>query len=249
VIRELLDAGLMYEEVLTVRPGGIREYTAIPRLSENKLHWDVVGISKDDTVVRPVLSPFSSNGGIKVLRGNLGRSVIKISAVPEEQHVVEAPARVFDSQEALLAAFSSGDLNQSAVCVVRWQGPKANGMPELHKLTPPLKALQSKGFDVALVTDGRMSGASGKIPAAIHVSPEAAAGGPLAKVRDGDLIRLDALTGRLEVLVNISEWEAREVLEMPQALREANGLGMGRELFAGMRKNALTAEEGGCTWL
>jgi len=249
VIRELLDAGLMYEDVLTVRPGGIREYTGIPHMRDQKLLWDIVGASKDDSVVRPVDSPFSSNGGIKVLRGNLGRSVIKISAVPEEQHVVEAPARVFDSQEALLAAFSAGDLNQNAVCVVRWQGPKANGMPELHKLTPPLKALQSKGFDVALVTDGRMSGASGKIPAAIHVSPEAAAGGPLAKVRDGDVIRLDALTGRLEVLVNISEWEAREVLEMPQSLREANGLGMGRELFAGMRNNALTAEEGGCTWL
>jgi phosphogluconate dehydratase len=249
VIRELLDAGLMYEDVLTIRPGGIREYTAIPRLGEGKLVWDTVGISRDDSVVRPVLSPFSSNGGIKVLRGNLGRSVIKISAVPEEQHVVEAPARVFDSQEALLAAFSAGNLNQNAVCVVRWQGPKANGMPELHKLTPPLKALQSKGFDVALVTDGRMSGASGKIPAAIHVSPEAAAGGPLAKVRDGDLIRLDALTGRLEVLVNSAEWEAREVLEMPESLRIANGYGMGRELFASMRNNALTAEEGGCTWL
>jgi phosphogluconate dehydratase len=122
-------------------------------------------------------------------------------------------------------------------------------MPELHKLTPPLKALQSKGFDVALVTDGRMSGASGKIPAAIHVSPEAAAGGPLAKVRDGDVIRLDALTGRLEVLVNADEWEARELEEMPRELRHANGIGMGRELFAGMRNNALTAEEGGCTWL
>ncbi len=249
VIRELLDSGLMYEDVLTVRPKGIREYTAIPRLDNAALVWDTVGVSRDDSVVRPVASPFSSNGGIKVLRGNLGRSVIKISAVPEEQHIVEAPARVFDSQEALLAAFSAGDLNQSAVCVVRWQGPKANGMPELHKLTPPLKALQSKGFDVALVTDGRMSGASGKVPAAIHVSPEAAAGGPLAKVRDGDLIRLDALTGRLDVLINAVEWESREILEMPQALREANGLGMGRELFAGMRNNVLTAEEGGCTWL
>lgn len=249
VIRELLDAGLMYEDVLTVRKGGIREYTAIPEMQNDKLIWNTTGASKDDSVVRPVKEPFSSNGGIKVLRGNLGRSVIKISAVPSELHVIEAPARVFNSQEELLHAFSTGSLNSSAVCVVRWQGPKANGMPELHKLTPPLKALQSKGFDVALVTDGRMSGASGKIPAAIHVSPEAAAGGPLAKVRDGDLIRLDALTGRLEVLVNADEWESRELEEMPEDLRHSNGIGMGRELFAGMRKNALTPEEGGCTWL
>lgn len=249
VIRELLDAGLMYEEVLTVRAGGIREYTAIPEMQNDKIIWNTTGISKDDSVVRPVKYPFSSNGGIKVLRGNLGRSVIKISAVPSELHVIEAPARVFNSQEELLHAFSTGALNSSAVCVVRWQGPKANGMPELHKLTPPLKALQSKGYDVALVTDGRMSGASGKIPAAIHVSPEAAAGGPLAKVRDGDLIRLDALTGRLEVLVNAEEWDSRDLAEMPKELREANGIGMGRELFAGMRNNALTPEEGGCTWL
>lgn len=250
VIRELLDAGLMHEDVLTVRPNGIREYTGIPQDSNGgAIVWHVADQSGDLEVVRPVEAPFSSNGGIKVLRGNLGRSVIKISAVPEDLHVIEAPARVFDSQEALLKAFSCGDLNSSAVCVVRWQGPQANGMPELHKLTPPLKALQSKGFDVALVTDGRMSGASGKIPAAIHVSPEAAAGGPLAKVRDGDIIRLDALTGRLDVLVSAEEWEARETLEMPAAQREANGLGMGRELFAGMRKNALSAEEGGCTWL
>ena len=249
VIRELLDAGLMHEDVFTIRPNGIREYTGIPQENNGAIAWSIAGESNDTEVVRTVDAPFSSNGGIKVLRGNLGRSVIKISAVPEDLHVIEAPARVFDSQEALLKAFSSGDLNSSAVCVVRWQGPKANGMPELHKLTPPLKALQSKGFDVALVTDGRMSGASGKIPAAIHVSPEAAAGGPLAKVRDGDIIRLDALTGKLEVLIGIDEWNAREILEMPKALREANGLGMGRELFAGMRANALSAEEGGCTWL
>jgi len=249
VIRELLDAGLMYEDVLTVRKGGIREYTAIPEMQNDKIIWNTTGVSKDDSVVRPVKDPFSSNGGIKVLRGNLGRSVIKISAVPSELHVIEAPARVFNSQEELLHAFSTGSLNSSAVCVVRWQGPKANGMPELHKLTPPLKALQSKGYDVALVTDGRMSGASGKIPAAIHVSPEAAAGGPLAKVRDGDLIRLDALTGRLEVLVNAEEWDSRDLAEMPKELREANGIGMGRELFAGMRNNALTPEEGACTWL
>ncbi len=250
VIRELLDSGLMHEDVVTVRPNGIREATSIPHDGGNStIVWETAGLSKDEEVVRPVSAPFSSNGGIKVLRGNLGRSVIKISAVPEECHVIEAPARVFDSQEDLQKAFSAGELDRNVVCVVRWQGPHANGMPELHKLTPPLKALQSRGFDVALVTDGRMSGASGKVPAAIHVSPEAAAGGPLAKVRDGDVIRLDALTGRLEVLVGPDEWNAREILEMPKSLKEANNTGMGRELFAGLRKNALSAEEGGCTWL
>lgn len=249
VIRELLDAGLMHEDVLTVRPNGLREFTAIPEHAEHGIRWNVAGPSKDESVVRPASAPFSSNGGIKVLRGNLGRSVIKISAVPEECHVIEAPARVFDSQESLIAAFGKGDLDRDVVCVVRWQGPRANGMPELHKLTPPLKALQNKGFDVALVTDGRMSGASGKVPAAIHVSPEAAAGGPLAKVRDGDIIRLDALTGELNVLITDAEWTAREPARMPQHLKTNNAAGIGRELFANMRHNATAAEEGACTWL
>jgi phosphogluconate dehydratase len=249
VIRELLDAGLMHEDVMTVRPNGMREYTGIPSMQGDKLTWHIAGPTPDDSVVRPVSAPFSPNGGIKVLRGNLGRSVIKISAVPEDLHVIEAPAKVFDSQEALLAAFQAGEMNMNVICVVRWQGPQANGMPELHKLTPPLKALQSKGFDVALVTDGRMSGASGKIPAAIHVSPEAAAGGPLAKVRDGDIIRLDALTGQLQVLIDPKDWTAREPARMPQSLHTSNALGMGRELFSNMRHNALSAEEGACTWL
>jgi phosphogluconate dehydratase len=249
VIREMLDSGLMHEDVLTVRSGGIREFTAIPEPDGQSIRWNVAGLSKDSEVVRPVSAPFSSNGGIKVLRGNLGRSVIKISAVPEECHVIEAPARVFDSQEALQKAFAAGELDCDVVCVVRWQGPHANGMPELHKLTPPLKALQSRGFEVALVTDGRMSGASGKVPAAIHVSPEAAAGGPLAKVRDGDVIRLDALTGQLKVLIDDTEWAAREPARMPQHLRVSNAAGMGRELFAGMRHNVTSAEEGACTWL
>jgi phosphogluconate dehydratase len=232
-----------------VRPNGLREFTSIPSLESDKLTWHVAGPTPDDSVVRPVSAPFSPNGGIKVLRGNLGRSVIKISAVPEDLHVIEAPAKVFDSQEALIAAFQAGEMNMNVICVVRWQGPQANGMPELHKLTPPLKALQNMGYDVALVTDGRMSGASGKIPAAIHVSPEAAAGGPLAKVRDGDIIRLDALTGQLQVLMDPKDWTAREPARMPQALHTANGLGMGRELFANMRHNALSPEEGACTWL
>jgi phosphogluconate dehydratase len=175
--------------------------------------------------------------------------VIKVSAVPDDRHIVEAPARVFDSQEALLKAFNDGEMARDMVCVVRWQGPQANGMPELHKLTPPLAVLQGKGFKVALVTDGRMSGASGKVPAAIHVSPEARSGGPLAKVRDGDLIRLDAVAGTLQVLVSDALWAARPLATMPEAQMDANGLGMGRELFAGMRRNALAAEEGACSWL
>ncbi|WP_457279284.1 phosphogluconate dehydratase [Polaromonas sp. P5_D5] len=249
IIRELLDAGFMHEDVLTVREGGIREYTREPALAGAALAWHDVGASKDETIVRTPAKPFSATGGLKLLQGNLGRSVIKVSAVPDDRHVIEAPARVFDSQEALHIAFSAGELNRDVVCVVRWQGPQANGMPELHKLTPPLAVLQGKGFKVALITDGRMSGASGKVPAAIHVSPEAAAGGPLAKVRDGDVIRVDAITGELKVLVNDAEWTARPVDTMPADLRAANGIGMGRELFAGMRRHALTAEEGALSWI
>ncbi len=250
VIRELLDAGFMHADVLTVRAGGLREFTGIPEAhSAGGLQWVDAGASKDDSVVRPASKPFSATGGLKLLKGNLGRSVIKVSAVPENLHIIEAPARVFDSQEALHLAFSAGELDCDVICVVRWQGPQANGMPELHKLTPPLAVLQGKGFKVALVTDGRMSGASGKVPAAIHVSPEAAAGGPLAKVQDGDVIRLDGTAGTLQVLVSAAEWDARPLAVMPEALVDANGLGMGRELFAGMRRNALAAEAGACSWL
>ncbi len=255
VLRELLDAGLMHEDVLTVR-SSIREYTQVPRLLEAaKLQWQDPGVSKDDSVLRPASAPFSATGGLKLLKGNLGRSVIKVSAVPDNCHTIEAPARIFDSQEAMLAAFKAGEMERQCleaggmVVVVRWQGPKANGMPELHKLTPPLAVLQGKGFKVALVTDGRMSGASGKVPAAIHVSPEASAGGPLAKLRDGDVVRMDAVTGTLQALVSDAQWQARPVATMPQALMTANGHDLGRELFAGMRRNALTAEEGACTWL
>jgi phosphogluconate dehydratase len=249
VIRELLDAGLMHADVLTVRAGGLREFTRMPSARNGQLVWNEIGASQDETVVRPASSPFSATGGLKLLQGNLGRSVIKISAVPEALHVIEAPARVFGSQDELHAAFKAGELDRDVVCVVRWQGPQANGMPELHKLTPPLAVLQGKGFRVALVTDGRMSGASGKVPAAIHVSPEAAGGGPLAKVQDGDVIRLDGVVGSLQVLVNEAEWAARPLAQMPPELRAANGVGMGRELFANLRRNALKAEEGACTWL
>ena len=248
VIRELLDAGFMHADVLTVRAGGIRAFTGIPESSNGGLAWREAGESRDDSVVRPATQPFSATGGLMLLQGNLGRSVIKVSAVPADRHIIEAPARVFDSQEALLAAFNQGTMKQDAVCVVRWQGPQANGMPELHKLTPPLAVLQNQGFKVALVTDGRMSGASGKVPAAIHVSPEAKAGGPLAKLRDGDIIRLDAVAGTLQVLVSTAEWAARPLATMPQDQVDANGIGMGRELFASMRRHALTAEEGAGSW-
>jgi len=249
VIGELVDAGLMHGDVLTVRAGGIREFANVPELDGEQLRWTSAAPSKNDAVARPVSSPFSATGGLKLLSGNLGRSVIKVSSVPDDRHVIEAPARVFDSQAALHKAFTAGELERDVVCVVRWQGPQANGMPELHKLTPPLSVLQGKGFRVALVTDGRMSGASGKIPAAIHVSPEAAAGGPLAKVRDGDVIRLDSVAGTLAVLLPEDEWAAREIATLPEAQRLADGRGLGRELFAGMRRNALTAEEGACSWL
>ena len=275
VIRELLDAGLMHEDVLTVRTGGLREYTQVPHASAEtqtveitggcsaieqphaKIVWADAGASKDESIVRPATRPFSPHGGLMLLKGNLGRSVIKVSAVPDDRHIIEAPARVFDSQEAMQVAFKAGELDRACqenaagglVCVVRWQGPQANGMPELHKLTPPLAVLQGKGFKVALVTDGRMSGASGKVPAAIHVSPEAMAGGPLAKLRDGDVIRLDAVAGTLDVRVAADVWAARPPAVMPAALVEANGMGMGRELFTGLRRNVSTAEEGACSWL
>ncbi|HSV46964.1 MAG TPA: phosphogluconate dehydratase, partial [Ramlibacter sp.] len=274
VIRELLDAGLMHDDVLTVRPGGIREFTREPvSLREGEalpssppppgagqgggICWTDIGPSRDESVVRPATAPFSPTGGLKLLEGNIGRAVIKVSAVPQDRHVVEAPCRIFDAQEELLAAFADGELERlcqasparGLICVVRWQGPQANGMPELHKLTPPLAVLQGKGYRVALVTDGRMSGASGKVPAAIHVSPEAAAGGPLARLRNGDVVRMDAVAGTLRALVPQAEWEARELLAMPPALRESNGAGLGRDLFAIFRRNALAAEEGACTWL
>jgi phosphogluconate dehydratase len=257
VIRELLDAGLMHEDVLTVRAGGLREYTREPGLDGGHLRWSDIGPSREPSIVRPASDPFSATGGLKLLTGNLGRSVIKISAVPQDLHVIEAPARIFDSQDDLLRAFSSGELESACsgsaanglVCVVRWQGPQANGMPELHKLTPPLAVLQGRGFRVALVTDGRMSGASGKVPAAIHVSPEAAAGGALAKLRDGDVVRVDGEAGTLQALVPSAEWEQREAAAMPESLRSSNARGMGRELFGVFRANALVAEEGACTWL
>ena len=250
VLRELLDAGCLHADVTAVHPGGLRAYTALPRGQGETLDWHALPLDPgDDSVLRRADAPFSPSGGLKLLQGNLGRAVIKVSAVPQDRHVIEAPAEVFDSQEALQAAFGAGTLERDFVAVVRFQGPHANGMPELHKLTPPLAVLQNKGFKVALVTDGRMSGASGKVPAAIHVSPEALAGGALAKVRSGDLIRIDAVAGTLQVLVDESTWAAREPAVIDPDAATANTHDLGRDLFGGLRRNVRSAEEGAVTWL
>ena len=250
VLRELLDAGLMHDDVPAVSERGLRAHAEVPALQGEQLRWSALPADSGDTqIVRKAVAPFSASGGLKLLIGNLGRAVIKVSAVPNDRHVIEAPAKVFASQEALLQAFNAGMLERDFIAVVRFQGPRANGMPELHKLTPPLAVLQGRGFKVALVTDGRMSGASGKVPAAIHVSPEALAGGPLAKVRDGDLIRLDAVAGTLQALVEPASWAAREPAVLDEAAAEANGHGLGRELFAGLRRNVVSAEEGACSWM
>jgi phosphogluconate dehydratase len=250
VLRELMDAGCLHPDVMTVDERGLSAYTELPRLDGGRLVWQrLPAPSGDANIVRPAADPFSPTGGLKLLTGNLGRSVIKVSAVPDDRHVIEAPARVFDDQNALMRAFDAGELERDLIAVVRFQGPHANGMPELHKLTPPLAVLQGKGFRVALVTDGRMSGASGKVPAAIHVSPEALAGGPLAKVRDGDVIRLDATAGTLDALVDAAEWNTRTPATLTPEQAANNAHGLGRELFAGMRRNVVSAEEGACTWL
>ena len=249
VIRELLAAGCLHDDVATVVPQGLAAYGRVPVREGNALAWhDLPAQSIDDSIVRTAAKPFSASGGLKLLIGNLGRSVIKVSAVPDDRHVVEAPAIVFDSQEQFLAAFKAGQLERDFVAVVRFQGPRANGMPELHNLTPPLGVLQGKGFKVALVTDGRMSGASGKVPAAIHLSPEAVDGGPIAKIRDGDVIRLDAKAGTLSAQVDEASWASREAAAIGDPQRDNNAHGLGRDLFGGMRRNVRGAEEGAITW-
>jgi phosphogluconate dehydratase len=252
VLRELLGAGYLHADVATVAERGIAAYGEVPALDTEgaRLRWSALPASSgDDSVVRTAAAPFSATGGLKLLQGNLGRAVIKVSAVPEDRHVIEAPARVFTTQEALHTAFKAGELNRDVVVVVRFQGPMSNGMPELHKLTPPLGVLQNQGFKVALVTDGRMSGASGKVPAAIHCSPEALAGGALAKVHDGDLIRLDAVAGTLDALVSTAEWDARHPAAPDPAQTDTNAHDLGRDLFGGMRRTVRSAEEGAVTWL
>jgi len=240
--RELLDAGLLHEDVLTAAGKGLRSYTQEPFLEDGKLVWKPAAAeSLDPAMLRPVSDPFDREGGLRLLTGNLGRAVIKSSAVKPEHRVVEAPAIVFEGQEAFLAAFKAGQLDRDFVAVVRFQGPRANGMPELHSLTPALSVLQDRGRHVALVTDGRMSGASGKVPAAIHLTPEAANGGPIARLHTGDVIRLDAERGTLEVLVEAAELAARPAAADPRA----GETGYGRELFAPMRALAQPAELGG----
>ncbi len=241
MIGELLEAGLLHDDVRTIAGDGLARYTQEPRLGAGgALEWVAgAGQSLNERILRPASDPFQRSGGLRQLRGNLGRGVIKVSAVKPEHHVIEAPARVFESQEAVKAAFKAGEFTDHTVVVVRFQGPRANGMPELHALTPVLAVLQDRGLKVALVTDGRMSGASGKVPAAIHVAPEAADGGPLARLRDGDRVRLDAGAGVMEVLV-----EGFEAREPARPDLSANASGIGRELFAAFRDNVGPATAG-----
>ena len=244
LIGSLLDAGLLHGDVRTVWGEGLAPYRRMPTLDPSgKLVWNEVVASADEEVLRSVSAPFSADGGLRVLDGNLGRAVIKVSSMPIDRRIIQAPARVFAAQEEVLAAFDRGELSRDVVVVVRFQGPKANGMPELHKLTPPLSVLQARGHRVALVTDGRMSGASGKVPAAIHVAPEAAAGGALAKLRDGDILRLDCDAGTLEALVDAAQWAARA---SAHGDLDSHHFGMGRELFAALR-NAVGAADAGAT--
>jgi len=244
MIASLLDAGLLHEDIVTISPGGFRDYACRAGMTGEALSYRAAEASVDQDVLRPMSEPFRGDGGMRLVVGSLGRGVCKTSAVATERLTIEAPAAVFESQEAVIAAFKSGALNRDVVVVVRFQGPDANGMPELHKLTPALSVLQDRGFRVALVTDGRMSGASGKVPAAIHIGPEAQAGGPLAKLRDGDVVRMDAAGGRIDVLIDAEEWEAR-----PLAVPPPPGLGTGRELFALMRSKIDSAEKGGAAML
>jgi len=246
LIRELLGAGLLHQDVTTIMGTGLEGYLTEPKLEQGpgkkSLLWSKAAtVSADQSVLRGAAEPFQNTGGLNVLKGNLGSAVIKSSAIPKDRHVIEAPARVFHSQEELHAAFKSGELNRDVVAVVRFQGPKANGMPELHRMTPPLSVLQNRGFRVALVTDGRMSGASGKVPAAIHVTPEAADGGNIGRIRDGDVIRIDAGAGTLQVQMTDLELAARPLATANLA---ANETGVGRELFASFRRIAGPADRG-----
>ena len=239
VIRELLGNGLLHGDIPTVARRGLADYGQEPVLENNALVWKDVPESRDRAILRPVSDPFSADGGMKLLSGNLGRCVMKVSAVDKERWTIEAPAAVFHDQDDVLRAFKAGELERDVVVVVRFQGPRANGMPELHKLTPALGVLQDRGFRVALVTDGRMSGASGKVPAAIHLSPEALGGGPIGKLRDGDVVRVCAETGEITALVDAAEWDVREVPTPPPAPYDT-----GRELFALFRHHSDLAESG-----
>ena len=245
VIRELINAGLLHRDIMTVAGDDLADYGREPMLEDDQLVWrDAPAVTADDTMLRPPSAPFSPDGGMRLVTGNLGRATFKTSAVDPARWTIEAPVRVFHDQNEALAAFKAGELDRDVIVVIRFQGPVANGMPELHKLTPPLGVLQDKGFHVALVTDGRMSGASGKVPAAIHLSPEGARGGAIAKLQDGDIVRLCANTGTLSVLVDADIWAARVPAPTP-----ARRTGTGRELFALMQAGADEAEKGGSAML
>ena len=240
LIGELLDAGLLHPDAKTVTGVGLAAYRQEPMLTDGRLGWrDGAKATLNDRILRPASDPFAASGGLKQLTGNLGCAVIKVSAVAPERHVIEAPVRIFHSQDAVKAAFKAGEFTADMIVVVRFQGPQANGMPELHSLTPTLSILQDRGLKVALVTDGRMSGASGKVPAAIHVTPEAAVGGPLARLRDGDILRLDAVAGTLSVLAADFDDRAPVTADL-----SGNEYGIGRELFAAFRRNVGPADTG-----
>lgn len=242
LFRQLLDAGLLHADVQTVAGEGLERYTREPVLEDGELSWrDGVAASLDEQVLRGTAEPFAADGGLRVIAGTLGRGVVKVSAVAAEHRQVTAGCRVFDSQADFVRAFEAGELTGDLIAVVRFQGPAANGMPELHRLMPYLGVMQDRGQRVALVTDGRLSGASGKVPAAIHLCPEALHGGPIARLRDGDLLRLDADAGTLEIEVPVAEWQARSAASAPEAVRR----GWGRELFAFMRAEASAADQGG----
>ena len=244
VIRELLDNGLLHRDILTVARDGLTDYGKEPVIEDEALQWRDVPASRDLSIVRPVSDPFSPDGGMRLLAGNLGRCVMKVSAVDQERWTIEAPAAIFHDQDDVLRAFKAGELERDVVVVMRFQGPRANGMPELHKLTPALGVLQDRGFRVALVTDGRMSGASGKVPAAIHLSPEALGGGPIARLKDGDIVRVCAQNGVIQALVDADEWDARDMPAPPPPPYDT-----GRELFALFRQHSDLAEQGASAML
>ena len=240
MIGELLDAGLLHPDTTTIAGDGLALYTTEPKLKGGAVvREEGPGETQNDKILRPVADAFQPSGGLRELKGNVGRSVMKVSAVAPEHRVIEAKARVFHTQNAVKDAFQNGEFTEDTIVVVRFQGPNANGMPELHGLTPVLSILQGRGLKVALVTDGRMSGASGKVPAAIHLSPEAAAGGPIARVQDGDRLRVDAEAGVIEVLE--SDFETRTAVQVDLS---ANEIGLGRELFAAFRQGACLAQDG-----
>lgn len=245
VIRELIGAGLAHDDIMTVYGRSLSEGARQPIWEGDALRFDdALEQSADETILRPVDNPFQTDGGMKLLQGNLGRATMKVSAVDPGRWTIEATARIFHDQNDVVTAFKAGELDRDIIIVVRFQGPAANGMPELHKLTSPLGVLQDKGYKVAFVTDGRMSGASGKIPSAIHISPEAFHGGPLGKLRDGDIVRVCATKGELTALVDPAEWDARQ-----QAATPSPAMGTGRELFAMMRHHSDPAEKGGSAML